>query len=456
MMRVSQQIFREYDIRGVVGEDLTPGIGEAVGRAFGSQLRDDLDSQRPRLTLGRDNRPSSQQLATAVAEGAREAGISVVDVGLVPTPALYFATHHLRADAGIEITGSHNPPEYNGFKMLTARGPFYGAAIQRLRERIETGQYVTGPGEIETRPILEEYITDVAGRFQLERPIDVVVDCGNGTASVAAVPLLEGIGARADPLYCTSDGRFPNHHPDPTVDENLAELIDRVRSTDSELGVAFDGDADRIGAVDENGDIVRGDYLLLIYAHDALKRNPGEQVIFDVKCSQVLQDRIRRAGGRPIMWKTGHSLIKEKMRESGARIAGEMSGHMFFADDYYGYDDALYAACRLVDIVARSGGPLSRLLKDVPTFASTPEIRVDCEDERKFDVVQRTIDHFKQRYEVIDVDGARINLEGGWGLVRASNTQPVIVLRFEAATAERLETIREEIGDWLRGQGLAT
>ncbi len=455
MTSISPHIFREYDVRGIVGQDLTPDVARQVARAFGSQVRVDLDTDSPKVAVGHDNRLSSEELARAYAEGLRSTGAQVVYVGMVPTPALYFAVKHLEADAGAQITGSHNPPEYNGFKMLTARGPFYGSSIQRLKQRIESRDYSEGEGTIEERPILDEYIDDVAGRFRLERPVRVVIDCGNGAASLAILPMLERIGASVDSLYCVSDGSFPNHHPDPTVDANLADLIARVRSTDAELGIAFDGDADRIGAVDENGEIVRGDYLLLIYALAALQKRPGEPVIFDVKCSQVLEDEIAKAGGRPIMWKTGHSLIKEKMKATGARIAGEMSGHMFFGDEYHGYDDALYAACRLVDIVASSGGPLSERLEGIPRLASTPEIRVDCSDETKFEIVDRAIDHFKKLYEVIDVDGARVRMDDGWALIRASNTQPILVLRVEATTPERLEEIRDELFGWLAEQGLA-
>ena len=454
MTRVSPHIFREYDVRGVVDRDLSEEVARAVGRAFASEVRTRLELEAPTIALGRDNRASSERLAAAFAAGMQAAGARVIDVGLVPTPALYFAVHHLPADAGAQITGSHNPPEYNGFKMLTSRGPFYGAAIRRLHERIEAAEMASGDGEISERPILGAYIEDVSGRFRLERPVSVVIDCGNGAGSLAANALLESIGARVDALYCTSDGTFPNHHPDPTVDENLADLIERVRESEAELGIAFDGDADRIGAVDENGEIVRGDYLLLVYAVDALRQRPGQKVIFDVKCSQALEDGIRAAGGEPLMWKTGHSLIKEKMRETGARIAGEMSGHMFFGDTYYGYDDALYAACRLVDIVARAGKPLSALLEGVPQFASTPEIRVECDEGQKFEIVERAVEHFRERYEVIDVDGARVRMDGGWALVRASNTQPIIVLRFEASTQERLQEIREEVTSWIREQGV--
>jgi phosphomannomutase/phosphoglucomutase len=454
MSSISHHIFREYDVRGVVGSDLTADVAAHLGRAYGSELREQFGSDQLSVALGHDNRNSSTDLAAAFGAGLKSTGARVLFVGCVPTPTLYFAVHHLGTDAGIQVTGSHNPPEYNGFKMLTSQGPFYGSSIQRLRERIEADGYVDGTGSIEERPILDEYMDDISGRFRLERPVKVVVDCGNGAGSLTAVPMLERIGADVDALYCEPDGSFPNHHPDPTVDENLADLIDRVRSSDAELGVAFDGDADRIGAVDEDGNIVRGDYLLLVYALDALKRVPGEKVIFDVKCSQVLEDKIAEAGGEPIMWKTGHSLIKKKMKESGARIAGEMSGHMFFADDYYGYDDAPYAALRLVDVVARSGGALSGLLEGIPQLASTPEIRVDCEDETKFDLVAKAVDHFKRRYEVIDVDGARIKMPGGWALIRASNTQPILVLRFEAEDEGTLAAISAEISSWLDEQGL--
>ncbi|MGD2154937.1 MAG: phosphomannomutase/phosphoglucomutase, partial [Gemmatimonadales bacterium] len=311
MTPVSHHIFREYDVRGVVGKDLTADVARLLGRAYGSQLREDLERPAPSVALGHDNRLSSEELAAAFAEGLQAAGAQVTHVGLVPTPALYFAVHHIGCDAGIQVTGSHNPPEYNGFKMLTADRPFYGRSIQLLRRRIDSRDFATGQGSVAEREILDAYVADVAGRFELARPVKVVIDCGNGTGSLAAVPVLEGIGAQVDALYCDSDGTFPNHHPDPTVDEYIVDLIERVRASDAELGIAFDGDADRIGAVDENGDVVRGDLLLLVYALDALKRRAGERIIFDVKCSQTLEDGIKEAGGRPIMWKTGHSLIKE-------------------------------------------------------------------------------------------------------------------------------------------------
>jgi phosphomannomutase/phosphoglucomutase len=374
----------------------------------------------------------------------------------VPTPVLYYAAHELATDGAVQVTGSHNPPEYNGLKMLEGPRSLYGPAIQAIRERAERAAFVSGAGErARDEGVLDRYVEEVRAKFSLTRPVNAVVDCGNGTASVVAERLLRGIGARIDPLYCESDGRFPNHHPDPTVDENLADLIARVRETRADVGIAFDGDGDRIGAVDERGTIVRGDVLLALYARDALQRGRTRQVIFDVKCSQALDEVVRAYGGEPVMWKTGHSLIKEKMRETGAKLAGEMSGHMFFADDYYGYDDALYAAARLLDVLARALRPLSALVGELPSYVSTPEIRVGCPEERKFEVVRAATEHFRARYPVVDVDGVRVQFDGGWALVRASNTQPVLVLRYEARDEATLSRIRGEVEGWLEGQGVA-
>ena len=455
-MSVNPQIFREYDIRGVVNRDLGGPVPELIGRAFGSELRGRRGGAPGlRVVVGRDNRPSSPDLAEAVIRGLRAAGVEVIDVGTVPTPALYFAAIRLGTDGAIQITGSHNPPEYNGFKMIMDGRALYGAAIQKLRERIEKEEFEVGAGSLERHDILPEYVADITGRFSLSRPLRVVADCGNGTGSLVAVRILEGIGADVIPLYCESDGTFPNHHPDPVVDENLADLIERVRAEDAALGVAFDGDADRIGAVDETGKIIRGDILLLLYGLDILeRRGPGQRMVFDVKCSQAVPEVYAARGGEPIMWKTGHSLIKEKMKEIGAPIAGELSGHVCFADDYYGFDDALYAACRLVDLVARANRPLSSLVAEFPAYVSTPEIRVDVPEERKFDIVAAAVRDFSQSHEVISVDGARVLFPEGWGLLRASNTQPVLVLRYEARTAEALSEIRATMERWLREQGV--
>jgi phosphomannomutase / phosphoglucomutase len=455
-MPVRPHIFREYDIRGVVDQDLTGDVPYLIGRAFASEVRERrAGATGLTVALGRDNRPHSPSLADAVRAGLRDAGVDVVDVGTVPTPVLYYAALRHRTDGAIQITGSHNPPEYNGFKLSIEGRSLYGDAIQALRDRIQTGAFASGSGGHERHDVLPAYIEDVAGRFELRRPVRIVVDCGNGTGSLVAVPLLEAIGAHVIPLYCDSDGTFPNHHPDPVVDENLQDLIAAVRSEKADVGVAFDGDADRVGAVDGDGSIIRGDILLLLFGLDLLRRRgPGQKLIFDVKCSQSLPEVFRDAGGEPVMWKTGHSLIKEKMKETGAPLAGELSGHICFADDYYGFDDALYAACRLAELVSRSDRPLSAQIAALPAYVSTPELRVEVREEEKFEIVDRAVEHFRESHEVIDVDGARVLFDGGWGLLRASNTQPVLVLRFEARTEAQLAAIRSRMEDWLRAQGV--
>ncbi|HUG40967.1 MAG TPA: phosphomannomutase/phosphoglucomutase [Longimicrobiales bacterium] len=457
-MALNEHIFREYDIRGVVDRDLTGDMPTFIGRAFASELGESRGGAGGlTVVVGHDNRPSSPALARQVIDGLRAAGVDAIFVGTVPTPVLYWAANRFGTDGGIQITGSHNPPEYNGFKMLVGDRSFYGEAIQRLKERIRRQEWTTGSGSEEEREVLRDYIADVAGRFELARPVKVVADCGNGTGSLVAVDLLEALGAEVVPLYCDSDGTFPNHHPDPTVDEYIVDLIARVRSEGAEVGIGFDGDADRIGAVDETGRIIRGDILLLLFALDLIERDgEGQKLIFDVKCSQALPEVLEAHGGEPIMWKTGHSLIKEKMKETGAPLGGELSGHICFADRYYGFDDALYAACRLVDLVARSDRPLSARTAEFPRYVSTPEIRVEVPEERKFEIVERAVASFSEDHEVIAVDGARILFEGGWGLLRASNTQPVLVLRYEARTEDQLEAIRSTMEGWLRTQGVTT
>jgi phosphomannomutase / phosphoglucomutase len=455
-MPLKEHIFREYDIRGVVTEDLIGEVPTWVGRGFGTELREGQGSGRPVVVVGHDNRPSSPILAERVVAGLRAAGVDVLMVGTVPTPVLYWAVLRYEADGGIQITGSHNPPEYNGFKLVARGQSFFGEQIQALKRRIQEQTFAAGDGSVEERDVIDAYIEDVAGRFRIPRPVRIVVDCGNGVGSVAAVKLLERVGADVVPLYCDSDGTFPNHHPDPTVDEYIQDLIERVQAEGAEVGVGFDGDADRIGAVDENGAIVRGDILLLLFALDILDTaGPGQKVVFDVKCSQALTEVIGAHGGEPIMWKTGHSLMKEKMKETGAPLAGELSGHICFADDYYGFDDALYAACRLVDLLARSDRPLSSLTADFPRYVSTPEIRVDVDEAKKFEIVERAVRSFSRDHEVIAVDGARVLFDGGWGLLRASNTQPVLVLRYEARTEQQLEAIRATMEGWLRTEGIA-
>ncbi|HET9950120.1 MAG TPA: phosphomannomutase/phosphoglucomutase [Longimicrobiales bacterium] len=452
---MEQHIFRQYDIRGIVGQDLDAGVTEAVGRAFASLVRARTGEREPRVALGRDNRLTSPELARGLAAGLRAAGARVLDVGTVPTPVLYWTEATCGTDAAVQITGSHNPPEWNGVKMSLQRGALYGDAIQEIRTRILNGDLDSGAGAYEELEVIDRYVADVAGRLELHRPMKVAVDCGNGTGSLAAVKVLEALGATVTPLYCESDGSFPNHHPDPTVDENLRDLIGTVRGSPHDLGVAFDGDADRLGAVDENGAIARGDLLLLLFGLDLLeRRGPGQKLIFDVKCSQVLPEVFAAAGGEPIMWKTGHSLIKRKMKETGALLAGELSGHIMVADDYYGFDDALYDACRLVSLLSGKERSLSELVSDFPAYVSTPEIRIDVSEEQKWDVVARAVEHFRRDREVVDVDGARVLFGDGWALLRASNTQPAIVARFEARSEARLEEIREEVGRWLASEGV--
>jgi phosphomannomutase/phosphoglucomutase len=453
-MDVSSTIFREYDIRGIVGRDLSAAVTRAVGRSYATRLRETSGLERPTVAVGHDNRPSSPELAEALCEGLNASGAEVRFVGLVPTPVLYFAARELGADGGIQITGSHNPPEYNGIKMIVGEGSLYGDAIQDLRARILDERWAEGTGETRREEILDRYVEAVAEAIELPAPVKVALDCGNGTGSVVAVRALEAAGIDVVPLYCESDGTFPNHHPDPTVDENLVDLIDLVRSSGAAMGIGLDGDADRIGAVDENGRIVRGDHLLLLYALDILPDRRGAEVVFDVKCSKALPEMIERAGGVPVMWKTGHSLIKERMKQGGSPVAGEMSGHICLADRWYGFDDAIYDAARLAELVARAGRPLSELAARIPSYPSTPEIRVDCPEERKFEVVARTVEHYRRSHDVIDIDGARIRFDDGWALVRASNTQPVIVCRFEADSAEALRAIRDDVAGWLESEGV--
>jgi phosphomannomutase / phosphoglucomutase len=454
-MTVPAAIFREYDIRGTVGDQLTAEVARAVGQAVATLAWDRL-GHAPRLAVGRDNRPSGAALAHGVLSGIEAVGGHAVDVGELPTPALYFATHVLNVDGGIQVTGSHNPPEFNGFKLVLGPNPIYGPDIQAVRRLIEERRTPGRPGggRSEDRSVLPRYREAIVQRNgPLPRKVKVVVDCGNGVSSLIAVETLHGLGADVVALFCQSDGRFPNHHPDPTVLENLKDLQSAVRREGAELGIAFDGDGDRIGAVDEQGRPIFGDQLLVLFGRDLARRmGPGQPVIFDVKSSEVLVSELKRVGLVPTMWKTGHSLIKQKMKETGAPLAGEMSGHMFFGGDWYGFDDALFAAARLLRYVADKGGPLSRLLADVPTTFSTPELRIDCPDDRKFAIVERAARHFAAKYPVSTLDGVRIRFPEGWGLLRASNTQPVLVLRFEAASAPALAAYRTEVESWLAAQ----
>lgn len=438
-MQVEPSIFREYDIRGVAGRDLTPEVAEVLGRSIATYL----DTQkRRRIALGHDCRLSSNTLREGLLKGLLEGGREVTDLGVCPTPLLYYSIHHLKLEGGVMITGSHNPPEYNGFKVCVGDKTIYGDQIQELRLLIEKGRLVAGRGQVSSCNVLPDYLSELAAKFSFGRKLKIVLDCGNGTGSLTATPLLQRLGCQLIQLYCDMDGRFPNHHPDPTVEANLRDLISSVSENRADVGIAYDGDADRIGVVDDAGNILWGDQLLILFAREILQKQPGAAIIGEVKCSKNLFEDIRRHGGKAIMWKAGHSLIKAKMKEENAAVAGEMSGHMFFADEYYGFDDALYASCRLLRILANTQQPLSRLLTDLPKTYSTPEIRVDCPDDMKFQLVRKAQEYFAHSYRTVTVDGVRVEFDDGWGLVRASNTQPILVLRFEADSEARLADIR--------------
>ncbi|HEV8130390.1 MAG TPA: phosphomannomutase/phosphoglucomutase [Acidobacteriota bacterium] len=438
---MNRAIFREYDIRGEAERDLTDDMARNIGRAFGSRL---ASKGKNNITLGRDCRLSSDRLRDAVLQGLLDAGMRVIDIGVVPTPVLYFSLYQWNTDGGVMITGSHNPPQYNGFKLCDGKESLHGPEIQEVAGIIEKKKFEAGQGSVSIRNPLPEYKAMLLEKFKLPRSVRVVIDCGNGTSSVVAAEIIERLGCQVTPLFCEMDGHFPNHHPDPTIESNLQDLVRRVMRDKPEVGIAFDGDADRIGAIDDQGKVLWGDQLLILYSRDILKKQPGATIISEVKCSQNLFDDIAKHGGRAIMWKAGHSLIKAKMKEEHAAAAGEMSGHMFFADRYYGYDDAIYAACRLLEILAQSDQPLSAMLSDVPKTYTTPEIRVDTDESKKFKIVEEATRYFSEHYKTITVDGVRILFEdAAWGLIRASNTQPVLVLRFEAKEQKQLNEIRK-------------
>ncbi|MDP8980158.1 MAG: phosphomannomutase/phosphoglucomutase [Acidobacteriota bacterium] len=436
-------IFREYDIRGVAETDLASPDIEGLGRGLGTYIQ---RHSGKRVSVGRDVRLSSTRLRDALVSGLKATGCEVTDIGVVPTPVLYFSAQHLKADGAVMITGSHNPAEYNGFKTMCGQDTLHGETIQAVRDIVERADFLSGAGGEHTVDVVTPYVDEIAGQFAaLPRRVKLVADAGNGCAGPVIHRIFQKIDVNAEELFFEMDGRFPNHHPDPTVPQNLADLSRVVRARGAELGIAFDGDSDRIGAVDEHGEVIYGDMLLLIYGREILTRKPGATFIGEVKCSQLMYDELNRLGGNAIMYKTGHSLIKAKMKQEHAELAGEMSGHMFFGDRYRGYDDALYAACRLIEIVARSGKPLSAQLEGLPKLVSTPEIRVDCPDEIKFEVVARVAAEFQKTHKVVDIDGARVLFEHGWGLVRASNTQPVLVMRFEAGSEEDLKRYRSHV-----------
>ncbi len=452
-MQVPRQVFREYDIRGVADRDLSDEFARALALGLAAEIAPKT------MVVSRDCRLSSERLFAAFTKGLISAGVRVIDIGIGPTPQLYFGVHHLDADGGVMITGSHNPAEDNGFKIMRGKASFFGADLQTLRARLEQGDLPTSTtrGSIETRDISDDYVTaltkDIA---RPSEPLPFVLDAGNGSGGPLGLRALRAAGFSPDPLFCEMDGRFPNHHPDPTVLRNLDALVARVRETGARVGLAYDGDADRLGAVDETGEAIWGDKLLILFSRALLAKNPGAAILGEVKCSQTLYDDIAKHGGRPIMWKTGHSLIKTKMKEEHALLAGEMSGHMFFADRYFGYDDALYAGLRLLEILVSDDRSLREMLSDVPKTFTTPELRFDCPDPIKFDVVRRVTERYKAKgNDVITIDGARVNFASksgipAWGLVRASNTGPVLVMRVEAGTQAELDSIKRDLDGAVR------
>ncbi len=442
---MEDRIFREYDIRGIYGKDLTEDVAYLIGKAFVCLAAKELGKKPEKFSVGMDARVSSEALKNALLKGITECGIDVIDIGLCPTPLQYFSLFKLSIDGGVMITGSHNPPEFNGFKLSIGRETIYGEKIKELKKIIDKKEFINfnTKGRIEKYRIIDDYVNYMTDQFSSFEGIRVVVDSGNGTAGVVAPLILKKLGAQVIELYSEPDGRFPNHHPDPVVLENLQNLIKTVIDERAHIGIGFDGDADRIGVVDEAGDIVWGDRLMIIFSKDILQKLPQAKIIGEVKCSRIMYEEIAKSGGVPIMWKTGHSLIKKKMKEEGAVLAGEMSGHIFFSDRYFGYDDAIYAALRLIEIIKKSGEPygVKKLLSGVKTMQSTPEIRIDCPDEKKFMIVEKIKEYFKQ-YECNFTDGVRVNFPKGWALIRASNTQPALVLRFEAETEDEIEEIK--------------
>jgi len=449
-MEINPGIFRQYDIRGVWGKDLTVEIAELIGRAFASYLLKSINKEQAKVSVGRDARLHSEIIRQSLIRGLNGSGIDVIDLGVCPTPLQYYSLFRLPIDGGVMITGSHNPPEFNGFKLSVGKETIFGDRIKAVGRIIDSRDFKYGSGIVEDYPIIDDYVNFLKDKFQNLSGLKAVIDAGNGVAGLVAPKILRALGVEVFELYCEPDGRFPNHHPDPTVEENLKDMIAKVKKVRAHLGIGYDGDGDRIGVISEDGEIIWGDRLMIIFSRDILKEHPGAKIIGEVKCSQTLYDDILAHGGIPIMWRTGHSEIKKKLKEESAFLAGEMSGHMFFADRYLGYDDAIYASLRLLEILKKSGPPYSinALLQDAPKMFSTPEIRVDCPDEIKFKIVERAKEAFTE-YLSITIDGIRIKFDSGWALVRASNTQPALVLRFEAKDKETLKEIKSLVEERL-------
>lgn len=448
-MKINKYIFREYDIRGKVSDDFSPEVVENLGKAFGTFIS---RSGGQEIALSGDVRLTTPSLIESFKTGVLSTGVDVINIGILPTPANYFSMFKLDVAGAVQITGSHNPPEFNGFKMSRNKKSVFGDSIQDLRSIIEKEDYETGEGDEAPYKIINDYRKMISEKISIERPLRVVMDCGNAAAAICAPDIFKKFNIELTELYCDVDGTFPNHHPDPTVKENLTDLIKLMKTGNYDVGIAFDGDADRVGVVDETGEVIWADQLMALFLPELV--NPGDEILYDVKCSKALEEEIIKYQGKPVMWKTGHSLIKQKMVELNCKFGGEMSGHIFFADDYYGYDDAIYVAARLLQTLSRSKKTLSELRSELPKYFSTPEIRLEANsDEEKFMISKKAVDYFTANFYCSTVDGVRINFEDGWGLVRASNTQPVIVCRFEATSEERMQQIKKLITDKLNEMG---
>ncbi len=430
-------IFRAYDIRGIYGKDITTETAEKIGKAFATYVNGG------EIVVGYDARIGSPELRDSLISGLISSGCNVIDIGMVPTPLVYFTISHFKKDGGIVVTGSHNPPEYNGFKLCKGTHTLYGSEIQELKNIIDSNRFRKGNGDVRSMDVKDIYIDFIRSKINLKKKLKIVVDGGNGAADGIAENLFRKLGCDTSCIYCEPNGVFPNHFPDPTVDSYLKDLIENVKKENADIGIAYDGDCDRLGVVDDRGNIVRGDQILILFSRQVLQRMKNAKIIFEVKCSQALIEEIKKNGGVPIMYKTGHSFIKKKMRDEKSPLAGEMSGHFFFADNYYGYDDGIFASARIVEILSNSGKKLSELIDEMPHYYSTPEIRIKCDDEEKFMIVENIREIFKDRYDIIDIDGVRIQFDNGWGLIRASNTEPAIILRFESVSKKGLKNIKE-------------
>lgn len=443
MNEIKEAIFREYDIRGIVETELQDDVVKRIASAFAAAF---LKEGKQKIVIGMDGRPSSPHIKNIMVKNLSKYGLDILDIGLVPTPVMYYAVFKRNLDGGIIITASHNPPEYNGFKALIGKEAQSGDQIKEIYRTAVSGNFPPEkPGHTKAIDIIPEYLDYITNNITLNKKIKVVVDAGNGTGGITAPTLYKKLGADVIDIFCDVDGKFPNHHPDPTKIENLKDLIAKVKEKGADLGIGLDGDGDRIGVVDPNGAIIWGDQLTLIFARDILAKNPGQKIISEVKASEVLYSEIKKSGGVPIMWKTGHSLIKKKIAEENAALAGEMSGHIFFNDKWFGFDDAVYAGARLLEILSNTDQSLTEIMDTIPRTFNTPEIRIDTTDEAKFNIVSHLVDYFKKDYEVIDIDGARVIFPHGWALVRASNTQPSLVVRFEADSEEYLNEIQSTV-----------